>query len=256
MIPKSKIKLIKSLEYRKFRAEHRLFVAEGNRMVTDLLRSKIAVSILYATETFLKEHSSILPSNQHIVACSQEEIAAASHLRSPQEALLLCHLPEYSLQALDTDSQLVLCLDHIQDPGNVGTIVRVADWFGITDVVCSLNTADIYAPKAVQATMGSIARVRAHYTDLQAWLEPQAGKDVAIMGTFLNGENLFGGRLPKSGIVVVGNEGNGISEAIAPLVSHRLTIPGGHPTGEGPESLNVALATAIFCAEFFRQKGL
>ncbi len=234
---------------------HGLFVAEGNRMVTDLLRSGTGVNTLFATEEFLTSNRSYLPANEKVVVCSAEDIAAASLLRSPQDALVLCHLPEFQLQTVDPKRQLVLCLDQVQDPGNVGTIVRLADWFGITDVVCSQNTADIYAPKAVQSTMGSIARVRVHYTVLSDWINTLQGHPVSIMGALLEGENLFGYQLPAAGILIVGNEGNGISEEIAEKLTHRLFIPGGHAPGEGPESLNVAVATAIICSEFFRQKS-
>lgn len=255
LIPKSKIKLIKSLEYRKFRSLHKLFVAEGNRMVADLLTSSIEADTLYATSRFLHENSHILPASHQVIECTQEEIKSATLLRSPQEAILVGRIPTYNLQTVDPLNNLILCLDCVQDPGNLGTLVRIADWFGITDVVCSPDTADVFSPKAVQSTMGSIGRVKVHYSDLPAWLDSYNGERATVMGAFLDGTSIYDCHIPPTGILIMGNEGNGISELVAQRVGLRLTIPSDHAAGKGPESLNVAIATAIICGEYFRQKN-
>lgn len=161
--------------------------------------------------------------------------------------------PHYKFDADVANNSLCLALDDVQDPGNLGTIVRIADWFGIEHIFCSNGTADIYNPKTVQATMGAIARVKLHYCNLSDFIGKASEKNIPIFGTFLNGENIYTQPLPKNGIIIMGNEGNGISEQIAQKVSHRLLIPN-YPQGcETSESLNVAVATAIVCAEFRRR---
>ena len=155
---------------------------------------------------------------------------------------ILNHLPA---------EQLVLALDGVQDPGNLGTIIRIADWFGIENIICSDNTADVYSPKVVQATRGSIARVKIHYTDLYNYIK-ELKIDIPVYGTLLNGENIYKQTLSHNGLVIMGNEGNGISPEIAKMINHKLFIPNypaGHPTAD---SLNVAIATAITCSEFRR----
>jgi TrmH family RNA methyltransferase len=161
-------------------------------------------------------------------------------------------LPQWQIPSPASDG-LILALDTIQDPGNLGTIVRVADWFGIEDIVCTNETADIFAPKAVQATMGAIARVRVHYTDLTHWLSQARSQGKPVYGTFLDGENIYGKALSDNGIIVMGNEGNGISASIAEEVTERLFIPPYPSDRETSESLNVAMATGIICAEFRRR---
>lgn len=161
--------------------------------------------------------------------------------------------PHYDFDADVASRSLCLALDDVQDPGNLGTIVRIADWFGIEHIFCSNGTADIYNPKTVQATMGAIARVKLHYCNLPEFIGNASEKNIPVFGTFLDGENIYTQHLPKNGIIVMGNEGNGISEQIARKVSHRLLIPN-YPQGcETSESLNVAVATAIVCAEFRRR---
>jgi TrmH family RNA methyltransferase len=144
-----------------------------------------------------------------------------------------------------------LALDRVQNPGNLGTIIRLADWFGISDIICSEDTADCFNPKVVQATMGAILRVHVHYINLAAWLKNQ--HDTKIYGTFLEGENIYSAQLDKSGVIVMGNEGQGISAEVAATVSHKLLIPPYPADRSGSESLNVAVATAVICSEFRRR---
>ena len=176
-----------------------------------------------------------------------------SALKTPTPVLALIELPRYRLSAGTGTDDLALALDGVQDPGNLGTIVRLADWFGIRDIVCSENTADCFGPKAVQATMGAVARVRVHYTALESFLARAAERGTPVYGTFLEGEDIYRAGLSAGGIVVMGSEGNGISSGTARCVTRRLFIPpypGAAPTSE---SLNVAMATAVVAAEFRRR---
>ena len=183
---------------------------------------------------------------------NEEELSRASLLKTPQQVLAVFDQPEYPTDPSVIGHSLCLALDDIQDPGNLGTIIRLADWFGFEDVFCSPQTADIYNPKAMQATMGGIAHVRIHYTPLPDLIR-NLETDIPIYGTFLDGENMYGEKLSKNGLIVMGNEGNGISPEVGSLINRRLYIPN-YPTGrETSESLNVAIATAVVCAEFRRQ---
>lgn len=232
MISKNRIKQIHSLARRKEREATGLFVAEGPKLIEDL-RSSFTLEALFDDLT-------------------KEELQKASLQQAPQGPIAIFKLPQWQIPSPASDG-LILALDTIQDPGNLGTIVRVADWFGIEDIVCTNETADIFAPKAVQATMGAIARVKVHYTNLTHWLSQARSHGKPVYGTFLDGENIYGKSLSDNGIIVMGNEGNGISASIAEEVTERLFIPP-YPSGrETSESLNVAMATGIICAEFRRR---
>jgi TrmH family RNA methyltransferase len=179
------------------------------------------------------------------------EMERISALKSPTEHLALFRIPKQQLNSEQVRSDITLVLDDVQDPGNLGTIIRLADWFGISDIVCSEDTADCFNPKVVQATMGAILRVRVHYTNLAEWLSSHKG--ATIYGTFLEGENIYNAQLEKSGVIVMGNEGQGISAEVAEKVSHKLLIPPYPADRCGSESLNVAVATAVICSEFRRR---
>lgn len=232
MISKNRIKQIHSLARRKEREATGLFVAEGPKLIEDL-RSSFTLEALFDDLT-------------------KEELQKASLQQAPQGPIAIFKLPQWQIPSPASDG-LILALDTIQDPGNLGTIVRVADWFGIEDIVCTNKTADIFAPKAVQATMGAIARVKVHYTNLTHWLSQARSHGKPVYGTFLDGENIYGKSLSDNGIIVMGNEGNGISASIAEEVTERLFIPPYPSDRETSESLNVAMATGIICAEFRRR---
>lgn len=251
MLSKNDIKNIKSLEHKKFRQEKGLFVAEGHKLVGDL-SGKLECILIAATQDWLQENMNF-PS-ERIEAVTQDELQRVSLLRTPQDVLAVFRIPLYDTTIQSAASKnLVLALDDIQDPGNMGTIVRIADWFGIKDIFCSKGTADIYNPKAVQATMGAIARVRVHYTDLSGALS-KVTSDIPVYGTYLEGENIYNARLSDRGIIIMGNEGNGISMEVGKNVTRKLHIPN-WPTGAATsESLNVAIATAITCSEFRRRE--
>lgn len=250
MISKNNIKLIRSLELKKFRLAENLFLAEGNKLVTDILESALEVEFLFATEAYLESAGALAGRAKTIVTCSHAEIRKASLLKNPQQCLALCRIPAYTPTEAQLFSHLVLCLDNIQDPGNLGTIMRTADWFGISDIVCSVDSADLFNPKAVQATMGAICRVRVHYRDLTAYLEEANQRQTPVFGAFLDGENIYQTQLADTGIVVLGNEGRGIGPELTPLISHKIHIPAFSPPGQKVESLNISVAAAVFCSEF------
>lgn len=250
MLSKNDIKEIKSLEQKKFRTAKGLFVAEGHKLVNELL-GKFECVLAVATNKW-NQSGKYIPA-ERFEAVSTDELKRISLLQTPQDVLALFRIPQYhATLASQAVINLVLALDDIQDPGNLGTIVRIADWFGIHDIFCSKGTADIYNPKAVQATMGALARVRLHYTDLCSELD-SLDKKIPVYGTLLNGRNMYETELSKNGVIIMGNEGNGISNQVEKAVTHRLFIPNwpaGSPTSE---SLNVAVATAIVCSEFRRR---
>ena len=252
MLSKNDIKNIKSLEQKKFREEKRLFVAEGHKLVGELL-GVFECTIVVATQEWINSRKRI--PTERIETVTADELKRTSLLRSPQDVLAVFRIPAVSktMQSAASDN-LVLALDDIQDPGNLGTIVRIADWFGIREIFCSKGTADIYNPKAVQATMGAMARVKLHYIDLEK--EISALKDnIPVYGTFLDGETIYETELSANGVIIMGNEGNGISDRIRKCVSRKLYIPNWPAGAATSESLNVAIATAIVCSEFRRRQN-
>lgn len=250
MISKARIRLIHALEMRKHRLREGLFVAEGPRLVGEMLRS-VSPAYLAATDDWFAENRHLLCGKLATDVVSESELRQASLLRTPQQVLALFPLPQYDLDTALPQHQLCLALDGVQDPGNMGTIVRIADWFGIGDIICSHETADVYNPKCVQATMGALARVRVHYTDLPQYIR-QSG--APVWGTLLDGESIYSQALGDHGIIVMGNEGNGISSQVRSLVTHRLLIPSWPPGRITTDSLNVAIATSVVCAEFRRRQ--
>ena len=203
-----------------------------------------------ATSSWLQSHPDCKA--HEIIEVSQEELSRASLLKTPQQVLAIFEQPQYKLNPEIVHQSLCLALDDVQDPGNLGTIIRLADWFGIEHIICSTNTVDVYNPKTVQATMGGIARVKVHYTPLPDFIS-SLGDDTPIFGTFLNGENMYEQPLTTHGLIVMGNEGNGIGKEVEALINRKLYIPN-YPQGQKTsESLNVAIATAVICAEFRRQ---
>jgi len=240
------------LENKKGRAESGMFVAEGKKLISDLLDSKIRIELLISTPRNLPFFQSESLRHAEVIEVSEDEIRMATLLKTPQGCLALCRIPQYDLPENAGQDNLILCLQDIQDPGNLGTIIRLSDWFGIGDMVCSPSTADVYNPKVVQATMGAISRVRVHYTELVPFLTLKNKRNIPVYGTFPEGENIYTSPLTTEGIVVLGNEGNGISEDVYPLLSRRITIPRFDTGTPKAESLNVATAAAIVVSEFRR----
>ena len=241
MITRAEILDIKSLATKQGREELGAFIAEGEKLVGEIRSSSLRIRRILQTKPIFAEGELV----------SEKEMERISQLKSANSVLAVVELPTRKLADVKPNKNLVLALDRVQNPGNLGTIIRLADWFGISDIVCSEDTADCFNPKVVQATMGAILRVRVHYTNLAKWLAEQ--RDTKIYGTFLEGENIYNAQLDKSGVIVMGNEGQGISAEVAKCVSHKLLIPPYPADRCGSESLNVAVATAVICSEFRRR---
>jgi TrmH family RNA methyltransferase len=251
MLSKNQIKLIKSLESKKFRKREGLFVAEGPKVVGDLLRAGYQPHSIFATPQCSLSNIPCSTSNIQLSTITDDELHRISFLQHPQEVLAIFHIPTpLNSSNLHLPSDICLALDGVQDPGNVGTIIRIADWFGINHIFCSLDTADIYNPKVVQATMGSLAHISVTYCDLVPLLRKAT---VPIYGTLLDGQDIYQQPLSREGIIVMGNEGNGISSEVRQLITNKLLIPNFNKNSETAESLNVAIATAITCSEFRRR---
>lgn len=248
MLSKPKIKYIRSLELKKYRNEYHAFVAEGNKLVADML-PYFECELLVAKPAWMATQGDL--NSEELVVADDEDIKKASFLKTPQDVLAVFKLPQMNIEEANADNQLVLALDGIQDPGNLGTIVRMADWFGIKHIVCSTDTVDVFNPKTVQATMGALARVKIHYTSLECYLKKQTA---SLYGTFLDGDNIYDRPLTGNGVIIMGNEGNGIRPEIEKIITEKLYIPNYPQNEKTSESLNVAIATAIICAEFRRRK--
>lgn len=252
MLSKAQLKLIKSLEQKKFRKEHKLFVAEGGKTVGDLIACGLPCKLIIATNEWIAGHT--LNSATPITEVSEEDMKRASFLRTPQGVLALFSYPQEESDYTHPTSTLCLALDNVQDPGNMGTIIRIADWFGIEHIYCSTGCVDAFNPKTVQATMGAIGRVKIHYTNLPALLYTLKEK-APVYGTFLNGDNIYNCELQQRGLIVMGNEGNGISKECEENITKRLFIPNYPAERATSESLNVSTATAIICSEFRRRNA-
>ncbi|SIS94532.1 RNA methyltransferase, TrmH family [Zobellia uliginosa] len=239
MVSKNQIKLVKSLHQKKYRNRHNLFVAEGRKVVSELVASDFKVNAVYSTDAEIEVGAAGL-----VELVSEAELKKMSALTTPNKVLGVFEIPKARKPDL---TGWVVVLDDVRDPGNLGTIIRLCDWFGIEHLICSLNTVDCYNPKTLQATMGSISRVNIGYTDLPTFLE---GVSVEIYGAFMDGESVYTKTMPESGILVMGNEANGVSKEVEALVSRKISIPQfGKST---TESLNVATATAILLNEIRR----
>jgi len=240
MLSKNQIKYINSLQQKKFRQEYQSFVVEGAKSVVELLSSDFELESLYVTEDFYKETKPLLdkqPLRAEIVG--QAELEKAGTFSSNNAALAVAKIKS-NQELLLNDTEYALVLDEIRDPGNLGTIIRIADWYGIQKIICSEGTVDLYNPKVISSTMGSFTRVSLFYTDLVKYLK---GQQKPIYGAFLDSENVHTLNFAPSGYIIIGNEANGISEAVEEVVTHKITIP----RFGGAESLNAGIATAVIC---------
>lgn len=241
MLSKNQIKLINSLKQKKYRQQHQLFVAEGIKTVSELLHSNLQLSHLYTTTLQFDVLDDLM------TKITESELKKISFLKNPNSVLAIFKIPKP--QSIDF-TKMVIALDDVRDPGNLGTIIRLCDWFGVRDLICSEETVDCFNPKVVQASMGSITRVNISYVNLEKVIKTQKGS--TVFGAFMDGENVYTSKLPESGILILGNEANGISSQISSLVTKRITIPRFGNLQE-TESLNVANATAILLSEFKRR---
>ena len=242
MLSKNDIKNIKSLELKKFRDEKGLFVAEGHKLVGELLGVFDCI-LLAATDEWLGSRRNI-PA-QRVEQVTPDELKRASLLRSPQDVIAVFCMPRESLAMKDAaGSDLVLALDDVQDPGNLGTIIRIADWFGIKDIFCSKGSADVFNPKAVQATMGAISRVKIHYVDLMEEIKALPAS-VPVYGTYLEGQTIYNTELSDNGVIIMGNEGKGISREVGKTVNRKLYIPNWPAGAATSESLNFTVTVLL-----------
>ena len=255
MLSKNQIKYVNSLKQKKFREEHNLFIAEGTKIVPELLVSGISVKQVYATSDFFR--TTKIATNIERFEIKENELERISALMTPNEVLAVCETPHYQLQIDSLKNKLTLVLDDIKDPGNLGTIIRIADWFGIENIICSNDTVDAFNPKVVQATMGSISRIKIYYADLAEFFQLQIENfKLTVYGALLEGENIYTKKLSSEAFIVIGNESKGISEKLLPFITDRVSIPSfsHYKTVSGEaESLNAAIATSIICSEFRRR---
>ena len=236
MIPKSQLKYIQSLGQKKHRDDHHVFIAEGPKLVAEFLQYHPSqIQTIFATESWMKDRSSLYPAIDFVVV-SDKELERISQLVTPHDVLAVCR--QFEIREPVVQGKLTLVLDEINDPGNMGTIIRIADWFSISQVICSLGCVDLYNPKTVQASMGSIARVSIYYTELVQWVKQQ---QIPVYAAIIGGNDVRAMKKPEQGLIVIGNESRGIRQEILQRADEKISIPG----KGGAESLNAAVATGI-----------
>lgn len=253
-ISKSKISLINSLSLNKYREINNLFVAEGSKIVSELIVSDYKIKYLIHNK---KLNNTFFPKNAEVYCADDDTMKRLSNLKTQSSILAVVEIPHYSLNIPDLSNKLTLCLDDIQDPGNLGTIIRICDWFGIENIICSENSVDIYNPKVIQATMGAFLRVKVFYKNLNEFIpDYKLLTKNKCFGTFLNGQDIYKETLTESGLIILGNEGKGISPQLEKHIDSRLFIPSFSNNKQHAESLNISMATAIICSEFRRKLNL
>lgn len=252
MLSKQITKIIQNLEKKKFREKYNLFKIEGEKLVAELLRSPLAVHAIIAYPEWIQANGHLLGKTQ-VLETDEKGMKAISNFQSLPHVMALAEIPNHPYHPDEVAGTLSLVLNGIQDPGNLGTILRIADWFGVSHLLCDRDCASIYNPKCVQASMGAIFRVHAYYLDLPETIRQLKTKGMPVFGTFLDGENIYTSPLPSQGLIIMGNEGKGIAEDIGKLADFRLTIPNFTPAGASSESLNVGVATGIILSEFKRR---
>lgn len=245
MLTKATVKLVQSLGDKRSRKEHGLFVAEGPKTVSELPASKIKVKTLFATESWTLVNPGML-TNTEIVLVSEKELKQLSHLVTPNEVVALCEIPDVMMNEQDIRAGFTLALDTIQDPGNLGTIIRIADWYGIRNILCSPGCADVYGPKVLNASMGSFLRVSVFEVDLVEFFS--GNPDLPVFGALLEGQSLYRVEFPDAGVLLVGNEGSGVSESLRRFISLPVFIP----RRGAAESLNAAVAAGVICDAWAR----
>lgn len=250
MVSASKLKYIKSLGVQKFRKVHQQFVVEGPKMMDELFKSDFTPVEIFATPQWINENKdNVSRMLDTVISVTEKEISRLSGLKTANKVLATVKIPERKISEKDFN-KLLLVLDGISDPGNLGTIIRTADWFGIQHILCSTDCVELYNPKVVQATMGSLFRVKVYYADLEHTIT-NFGKNIPVIGTTLDGENIFKVQLPDHAMIIIGSESHGIREACQKLLTQRIMIPA---FAQGAESLNAAVATGIVCSEFMRSR--
>jgi TrmH family RNA methyltransferase len=257
MLSGNQVKYINALKLKKNRETQRQFIAEGSKLVIELLNGPYHINEIYATPEWIGMNAAFVRPGKIIPQqVTEKELSRITALNTPSPVLAIVSIPSAEVEPLSFNNKLVLALDDIRDPGNLGTIIRIADWYGISAVICSETTVDLYNPKVVQATMGSIARIPVHYTNLADFLSglPASHK---VYGSFLEGENIYTSVLSDNGVIIIGNESKGISQGVEKFVTDKIHIPSfatGKKSEEHVESLNASVAAAVICSEFRRRK--
>ncbi|MCS6819398.1 MAG: RNA methyltransferase [Chitinophagales bacterium] len=246
MLTKTKIKFLHSLQQKKYRQLTNRFIVEGDKTVRELLSSSFETETIFAEPWWLNRYNSQIPRNVEVVEVSHEQLKAISAMPSPNGVLAVACIPEQTA-ITDCKGMLLLALDTINDPGNLGTIIRIADWFGVSTIVCSSECVDAFNPKVVSAAKGSLFRAKIQYTDLNEFFRKM---NKPIVAATLSGENLYKVNFPEDAILLIGSEAHGISADLYPHITHQVTIPGSGMA----ESLNAAVASGIILAEWFRRK--
>ena len=257
MISSSQIKLIRSLSQKKFRDKNQLYIIEGEKLVKELMGGKAGkdhmIKLLFAKGSWIgQNHTELSESGIDAIEAAPTEIKKVSNLVTPSQVLALVTIPDPQFNEDEVADAPVLAFESIRDPGNLGTIIRTADWFGIGHVICTPDSADAFNPKVVQSTMGAITRIRIIYKDLKEILNGPGMKRKAVYGTFLDGENIYETPLDKNPMILFGNESHGLSDRYNPYIQKRLSIPSFSTSGAGSESLNVASSVAVICSEIRR----
>jgi RNA methyltransferase, TrmH family len=254
------LKFIASLKLKKNRKENQFFIIEGEKLIDELLSGNFEIHSVYATSQWLREKKVSADDGVHsarstvpVFRVTDKELSRISSLSTPNKVLALVYKQEYQIIPADIQGKLTLVLDNVQDPGNLGTLMRTCDWFGINDIICSENSTEATNPKVIQSSMGSVLRVRTHYHDLPEFLSLPGLKGIPVFGAFTGGPDIYTASLPDSGIIVLGNESRGISQEVKHLISHKISIPGKSDGSNSPESLNVAVAGSIIISEFRRR---
>ena len=258
MISTTRLKLLRSLQHKKYRDQHGLFLVEGEKMVGELLRQiyppRFKVKDIYATPDWIGRNQKEIPATDiKVVKATRAEIQKIISLVSPQPVLALVAKPDSTLDFKELLHTPVLAFESIRDPGNLGTIIRTADWFGMKHIICTPDSTDVFNPKVVQSTMGAIVRVRVHYQDLNAVLASPPMEEKAVYGTFLDGDNIYEASLSDAPLILFGNESHGLSNTYDAHIHRRLSIPSFSRSGKGSESLNVASSVAVVCSEIRRR---
>jgi TrmH family RNA methyltransferase len=256
MLSKNKARFILSLQKKKIREEYKLYVIEGDKIVKEFITAGVPIKSLIAKPEFI---SSLTKDAMKVVSetepVSYEELKQISGLKSPHNALAVVCMPDHEISIAKLLKEQCVALDCIQDPGNLGTIIRAAVWFGIRNIVCSEDSVDVYNPKVIQASMGAIIHVRVLYTDLEKFLITAKKKKVPVYGTMVDGDSIYNQNLGNKGIILLGNESKGISDNLIPYIDQKLMIPRYTDASPGLDSLNVGMAASVIFSEFARRKG-
>lgn len=256
MVSKTKANFIISLQNKKVREDEKLYVIEGDKLVKEFLAAKVAVKTLVAKPEFL---NSLPLFHKHgigeIIPASYDELKKISSLKTPHNALAVIEMPEVKMDFAELKTGLKVALDFVQDPGNLGTIIRAAAWFGIKNIYCSEDCVDVYNPKVIQASMGAILNVNVLYTDLVKLFKKVSENKIRIYGALIEGESIYSHKLGNQGIILLGNESKGISEELLPFITDKIMIPKITDAKSGINSLNVSMAASVIFSEFTRSRG-